>query len=145
MSSVEKALNDAKHPRQIIGTNSPASAYVINDYPWGFVLKTQQRRWIETSEKHGQRLCIQTKDPKRGHWCAVKKSTYSWLEVMYVDAEGKVQGAALTIYDASNLDKLSEFEQTWYLDEWQQKRIDDMRHAVAHYNKRKAQQLEAKP
>jgi len=64
---------------------SPETARYAMDYPWGYKLRTQQRYWIESKPKHGQRLCTQTLNPKTGKWCAVKKSTYSDIVLLTQD------------------------------------------------------------
>ena len=76
------------------------SAYYVENYPWGFRLKTQVRYWVETSEKSngGQRLVKQTLTPKTGSWCKPKKSTYSWVMFMYLDQNEHVQTDSLGMY-----------------------------------------------
>ena len=46
----------------IYGATTPETAIVVNNYPWGFKLKTSQRYWIETT-KQGDRFVIQTLNP----------------------------------------------------------------------------------
>lgn len=41
-----------------------ASAYVVNDYPYGFRLRCKIRYWLEHSLKKGTRFCSQTTNPK---------------------------------------------------------------------------------
>jgi len=65
----------------IYGATTPETAIVVNNYPWGFKLKTSQRYWIETT-KHGDRFITQTLNPKTNAWCNPKKSTYSAVLVM---------------------------------------------------------------
>jgi hypothetical protein len=45
-------------------------------------LRTKRKYWIETT-KRGDRLCYQTLNPKTDKWCAVKKSTYAGIKVLY--------------------------------------------------------------
>ena len=56
----------------------------VNNYPWGFRLKTKVRYWIETT-KRGDRFVKCTLNPKTGNWCAEKKSTYDAVMVMTTD------------------------------------------------------------
>ena len=56
----------------------------VNNYPWGFKLKTKVRYWIETT-KRGDRFVKRTLNPKTGNWCAEKKSTYDAVMVMTTD------------------------------------------------------------
>jgi hypothetical protein len=68
----------------IYGATSPETAIVVNNYPWGFRLKTSQRYWIETT-KHGDRFITQTLNPKTNAWCNPKKSTYAAVKVLTVE------------------------------------------------------------
>lgn len=63
------------------------SAYIVEDYPWGFTTKTTARFWVETISKKrgGQRFVKQTLNPKTGIWCKPKKTVYSSIIVMYLD------------------------------------------------------------
>ena len=49
------------------------NAIEVNNYPWGFRLKTKRRTWIETDKNKGDRVCFCTLNPKTNKWCAVKK------------------------------------------------------------------------
>lgn len=66
------------------GHISPETAYVVNDYPYGFRLRCKMRYWIERTKK-GERFCSQTTNPKRVDevWNKPKKSTYCALMCMY--------------------------------------------------------------
>lgn len=68
------------------GHTDEDTAYLVDDYPYGFKLRTQIRYWIETT-KHGDRFCSQTLNPKTGRWNKPKKSTYSLIACMYIDDE----------------------------------------------------------
>ena len=91
---------------------SPETSYVVEDYPWGFRLRTTIRYWIETSEAKngGQRFCSQTINPKTGKWCAPKKSTYSNVEILYLDEKGHVKVSAINMY--TDNEKLRKFAET---------------------------------
>jgi len=71
---------------------SPETAYVVDDYPWGFRLRTTIRYWIESKDAKngGQRFGSQTINPKTGQWCKPKYSTYSPIMVMYLDEKDHV-------------------------------------------------------
>jgi len=62
------------------------SAVIVNNYPWGFKLKTKRAYWVETNSK-GDRFCYQTLNPKTNKWCAVKTSTYSACLVLTQDTD----------------------------------------------------------
>jgi hypothetical protein len=101
----------------LLGHTSPETAYVVDDYPYGFRLRTSIRYWIETKRPHGQRFVSQTRNPKNGRWNAPKPSTYSPIVVMWLDADEHVQHTALSAYadeaqidafEAANADALTE-------------------------------------
>ena len=86
--------------------NSIDTAYLVEDYPWGFKMRTQRRYWIETHPKRGDRFVFQTKDPRSGRWCKPKKSTYYAVMALYLDEKSHVrstaihQSASIENYDA---------------------------------------------
>lgn len=75
------------------------NAYLVNDYPWGFRLRTQIRYWIESKANHGQRFASQTINPKTGKWCAPKYSTYSPIVIMFLDENQHVNFESLRMND----------------------------------------------
>ncbi len=87
------------------GHISPETAYVVNDYPFGFRLRCKIRYWIETAEKgakRGQmRFMAQTTDPRKPaeFWNKPKAGVYHDLVVMFLDDEnGHVQNDAIGMY-----------------------------------------------
>jgi hypothetical protein len=82
------------------GHTSPETAFVVEDYPYGFRLRCKIRYWLEYHPRHGFRLWSQTTNPKRGNiWNKPKASTYSRFGgCMYLDDQGHVQSAGLTEY-----------------------------------------------
>jgi hypothetical protein len=83
----------------LFGHTDEATAYVVEDYPYGFRLRCQKRYWIETTKK-GDRLCTQTTDPKRSylHWNKAKKSTYVEVGCMFLNDDDHVTWAALNMW-----------------------------------------------
>lgn len=85
----------------LTGHTSEDTAYVVDDYPYGFRLRTTIRYWIETT-KRGDRFCSQTQNPKitdRVVWNKPKKSTYSEVMFLYLEPEnGHVSHVALSHY-----------------------------------------------
>ncbi len=67
--------------------SSITNPVTVENYPWGFKLKTQQRYWIEYRPKMGFRFMTQTLDPRTNKWCKPKGSTYYTAAFMYRDAE----------------------------------------------------------
>jgi hypothetical protein len=83
------------------GHYSPETAYVVEDYPYGFRLRCKIRYWLEVNNK-GTRLWSQTTNPKRGDiWNTPKSSTYSLFGAMYLDEENHVQWNGLSLYDGN--------------------------------------------
>jgi len=78
----------------IYNKDSADNAVVVDNYPWGYKLRTKRKYWIETT-KRGDRLCYQTLNPKTDKWCAVKKSTYSGIEVLYENEDGHIKTIGL--------------------------------------------------
>ena len=74
------------------------NSYLVEDYPWGFALRTQVRYWIESRATHGQRFCKQTMDPKTGKWCKAKKSTYHEIVLLRLNDEGHVKQCTLSMW-----------------------------------------------
>ena len=72
---------------------------LVNNYPWGFKLKTQKRYWIEET-KRGERFCTQTKNPKTGHWCTPKKSTYSEVTILCENKDGHISYVSIGKWDS---------------------------------------------
>lgn len=84
------------------GHYSPETAYVVNDYPYGFKLRCKIRYWLEVNGK-GTRFWSQTTNPKRAGevWNAPKASTYSLVGAMFLNDEGHTHWSGLSPYDAS--------------------------------------------
>jgi hypothetical protein len=82
------------------GHTSPETAYVVNDYPYGFGLRCSIRYWLEYHPKRGFRFVSQTTNPKRGNtWNKPKASTYARFGgAMYLDDDNHVQWAGLSEY-----------------------------------------------
>jgi len=83
------------------GHTSPETAYVVEDYPYGFRLRCKIRYWIEFKAKKGFRFVSQTTNPKRPGevWNKPKASTYSMFGgAMYLDENEHVQFSGLSEY-----------------------------------------------
>jgi hypothetical protein len=80
---------------------SPESAFVVDDYPYGFRLRCKIRYWIEYKAKNGFRFMSQTTNPKRPGevWNKPKASTYyRFGGAMYLNDDDHVQFAGLSEY-----------------------------------------------
>jgi hypothetical protein len=84
----------------LTGHTSPETAFVVEDYPYGFRLRCTIRYWLEFTPKRGFRFCSQTTNPKRGSiWNKPKAGTYSRFGgAMYLDEQGHVQWSGLSEY-----------------------------------------------
>lgn len=85
----------------LTGHVSPETAYVVDDYPYGFRLRCKMRYWLEYREGRGFRLVTQTSNPKRPGlvWNKPRASTYCRFGgCMYLDESGHVTWSGLTEY-----------------------------------------------
>jgi hypothetical protein len=105
------------------GHTSPETAFVVDNYPYGYKLRCKIRYWIEKASKgkgKGQyRFCSQTLNPKTKKWNAPKYSIYSTFMIMGIEDNGYITHKTLTPYDnqetinkflTENKDELSESE-----------------------------------
>jgi hypothetical protein len=95
------AITQAMTIRLLTGHISAETAYVVDDYPYGFRLRCQNRYWLEHNPTHGVRLMSQTSNPKKPGlvWNKPKASTYArFAGAMYLDEVGHVQWSGLTEY-----------------------------------------------
>jgi len=85
----------------LTGHISPETAYVVEDYPYGFRLRCKIRYWIEFKPKKGFRFVSQTTNPKKPGevWNKPKASTYSEFGgAMFLDEYEHVKFAGLNQY-----------------------------------------------
>ncbi len=105
--------------KTLIGHVSPETAYVVDDYPYGFTLRCKIRYWIETKPKLGQRLVMQTTNPKKGDiWNKPKFSTYSVIMFMQLDSQNHVVTTAINYgMSGTNIEKwVEQFDQNTFDD-----------------------------
>ncbi|MEV6925503.1 hypothetical protein AB0M46_13535 [Dactylosporangium sp. NPDC051485] len=92
-----EALETIEPVRVLHGHTSPETAYLVEDYPYGFRLRCRIRYWVETAPKgakRGQQRCMsQTTNPKRTPevWNKAKGSIYGLMTVLYLDSADHVQ------------------------------------------------------
>ena len=86
------------------------TAYMVNEYPWGFRLKTKQRYWVESKKGFGMRLVTQTLNPKTDKWCKPKKSTYCVVMGLFLNELGHVKSWALSSGGWTKEEQIKEFE-----------------------------------
>jgi len=84
------------------GHISPETAYVVDDYPYGFRLRCKIRYWLDWHPKRGARFVSQTTNPKKPGeaWNKPKASSYcrfgGW---MYLDDQQHAAWNGLTEYN----------------------------------------------
>jgi hypothetical protein len=96
-----KFLEPTSVSKILSGHVSPETAYLVEDYPYGFRLRCQIRYWLEYSPKHGCRFMSQTTNPKRPGlvWNKPKGSTYSRFGAcMVLGEDGHVAWTGLGEY-----------------------------------------------
>lgn len=92
------------------GHTSEETAYRVDNYPWGFKLRTSKFYWIETTKKKGDRFCSYTIDPRTGKACKPKKSTYNSFMFLYVDeSNGHVKHGVIQVYKTEEFPKQLQF------------------------------------
>lgn len=112
--------------QQLVGHVSPETAFVVADYPYGFILRCSIRYWVETKPGYGQRFVSQTTNPKKPGvvWNKPKAGTYSPVVVMYQEADGKghVKHCVLSRYVTEDLERVEAFADL-VLDGYQQRMV----------------------
>lgn len=90
----------------LTGHTSPETAYVVNDYPYGFKLRCKIRYWLEYRKGKGFRFMYQTTDPRREGevWNKPKASTYNSIGVMYLDENSHTQWTAMSEHNTEGLE-----------------------------------------
>ena len=120
--------------KQLSGHVSQETAYVVDDYPYGFRLRCKIRYWIE-SNTNGERFWSQTTNPKKAGevWNKPKASTYSGILVMGLDEVGHVQCEGLNFY----FDNIEKFESRFVFTDLQKKDIESFKFLKDYLEKKK--------
>lgn len=85
---------------------SEENALIVDNYPYGFRLRTKIRYWIE-SNKNGDRFVSQTLNPKTNKWNKPKKSIYYAVAVMTQEENGHISFMAL--YPTTSKEEITDF------------------------------------
>jgi hypothetical protein len=87
----------------LYGHVSAETAYVVDDYPYGFRLRCKMRCWLESHDKKGARFVTQTTNPKKGDvWNKPKASTYMFgAGAMFLADDGRVGWEGLSEYSSA--------------------------------------------
>jgi hypothetical protein len=99
-----KSTESKTMTKYIYNKDSFDNALEVSNYSWGFRLKTKRRTWIETNKTKGDRVCFSTLNPKTDKWCAVKKSTYNAVDVLFVDENEHIKSIGLWKYGTNEKD-----------------------------------------
>jgi len=98
----------------------------IDNYPYGFRLRTKAQYWIDTVNGKGQRIVFRTLNPKSQKWNNEKKSVYSDILVLVRNLEnGHIEnnGLSFAYSEQKDLDEfLCKFSES-ALSAWQQKQL----------------------
>lgn len=104
--------------KQLLGHVSDETAFVVEDYPYGYTMRTKIRYWIERS-KNGERFVSQTLNPKTQQWNAPKRSTYDLICLLLQGENGHVRSLGVSKFIASDTQWIDELMATYKLDSWQ--------------------------
>jgi hypothetical protein len=76
----------------LAGHESPETAYLVEDYPYGYTLRCKIRYWLEFKPKFGFRLVSQTTNPRvpGERWNRPHAGTYHFLAVLCLNMQGHV-------------------------------------------------------
>ena len=88
---------------------STSTKVVVEDYPYGFKLRTTLYHSIEFFPKKGYRIVTQTVNPKTGRVNAPKKSTYDNLIVRYYDENNHIKMLHFSLNGREQINKTSKF------------------------------------
>lgn len=109
------------------GHLSPETAYVVDDYPYGFRLRCKMRYWLEIHPQRGVRGMSQTSNPKKEGlvWNKPKASNYAYVSAAMFLENGFVNISMLTEY--STLAEALDFEKKYGegIPEGAKKRLQD--------------------
>ena len=89
--------------------------YIVNNYPYGFRLRTQIKYWVETT-KNGQRFCSQTLNPKTNMWNKPKKSTYSNIILVGLNQEEHITYTSLSMYSSKEAQDFKQKYESFFND-----------------------------
>lgn len=111
----------------LTGKHSFETAYIIEDYPYGFTQRTKKAVWIESTAK-GDRIVECTLNPK-GFWNKPKAATYSAVVVPYITKDtGYISFLSLNEYsEISETNNILEIiGGTGNLNQFQKKRVKNL-------------------
>src|SRR5208337_4925220 len=90
------------------GPISPETAYVVEDYPYGYKLRCKIRYWVEFKPTHGFRMVCQTTNPRKPGecWNKPKAGIYSRFGgCLYLNENRHVMFTGLSEYSSGEESK----------------------------------------
>jgi hypothetical protein len=96
--------NNIERVQLLTGHTSAETAYLVDDYPYGRVLRCKIRYWVETAGKGAkkgmQRFVRQTTNPKKSGdpWNKPHPGQYHPMVFLYLDGDGYVQHIGVSGY-----------------------------------------------
>lgn len=107
----------------LTGHTSPETGYRVDDYPYGYTLRTTIRYWVETKKNFGQRMVSQTVNPKNGRLNKPKAGTYCAIQLLALDEQDHV--VPIGIHGGAGRDQIDAFIDRAgdSLDEYQQEAL----------------------
>jgi hypothetical protein len=95
----------------LTGHVSPETAFVVDDYPYGFRLRCKIRYWLEFKPKHGFRFVSQTTNPKRAGevWNKPKAGTYVKLAAVMIRDSESGHVAWISVNEFDELETVQKF------------------------------------
>jgi hypothetical protein len=85
----------------LYGHTSEETAYLVEDYPYGFKLRCKIKYWLESHPKKGFRFCSMTTNPKLSYesWNKPKRSTYMMIAAnIFLDEKGHCTWSGVSEY-----------------------------------------------
>jgi hypothetical protein len=103
--------------------NNEENALIVQNYPYGFRLKTKIRYYIESNKK-GDRFISQTLNPKTNLWNKPKFSIYNAVMVLCKDEKGYI--SYIGLYPTTSKEDINKFLNTignYNLNDFQKEQI----------------------
>jgi hypothetical protein len=113
--------------KPLAGHVSFETAYIVENYPYGS-LRTQMKYWVETKDKHGQRVVTCSLNPKTNRWNKPHAGTYSQVICLFINEEnGHVEHTHLGVWESYS--DLNAFENAFdsVMTDWQRNSIKVLR------------------
>src|SRR6266581_144766 len=91
------------------GYTSIERPYTVEDYPYGFRLRTSIHYWVESKAGKGDRFCSYTINPKNGRRNNPKCGIYHPFIYLFINEEGHVEHGLIESYEREEFKARFEF------------------------------------